>query len=219
MPLQKRYLLGVDLAKAMDFSTFAVIEMIWDPEIKNYRYHLRGLDKIQGVDYPKITDMIITTFKQLQEENKKEIREGGVPVSDGPYVCMDASGLGAPIRDFLLESGVFSGGKFGEKLFPVVFTGGESARRDPDTNNYNISKALIIGNFGNLMQRGRFDYASDLQALPQLEKEIDSFKYYLTPSGHTGFSAESGQHDDLICSICIPLIIGEWQYNRSVARR
>jgi hypothetical protein len=44
-------------------------------------------------------------------------------------------------------------------------------------------------------------------------KEIESFKYHLTPSGHTGFDAEQGAHDDLICATCIPLIIGEWRYN------
>jgi hypothetical protein len=36
--------------------------------------------------------------------------------------------------------------------------------------------------------------------------------YHLTPSGHAGFDAETGAHDDIICAICIPLIIGEWQF-------
>ena len=38
---------------------------------------------------------------------------------------MDASGLGAPIRDYLLQSGVINGLV---NLYPVVFTGGEAAR-------------------------------------------------------------------------------------------
>jgi len=29
---------------------------------------------------------------------------------------------------------------------------------------------------------------------------------------HTGFDAEVRAHDDLICAICIPLIIGKWQF-------
>lgn len=61
------------------------------------------------------------------------------------------------------------------------------------------------------MQHRRFDYAPDLQALPQLKQEISAFKYHLTPSGHAGFDAQIGAHDDLICAIFIPLIIGEWQ--------
>ena len=80
------------------------------------------------------------------------------------------------------------------------------------TFNYNISKSLIISNFLSLMQRKRFDYSPGLEALPLLNQEISSFKYRLTPSGHTGFDAEVGAHDDLICAICIPLIIGEWQF-------
>jgi hypothetical protein len=160
------------------------------------------------VDYPQITDLIVSAVDRLKRENKNPNFQ-----SDGPHLCMDASGLGAPIRDYLKQRKIFFGGKHGQKLYPVVFTGGESARLDTTTWNYNISKSLIIGNFLSLMQHRRFDYAPDLEALPLLEKEIGSFKYHLTASGHTGFDAEQGAHDDLICAMCIPLIIGEWQYN------
>lgn len=199
--LVKRYLLGCDLAKSLDFTSFAVIEMIWKPDIKDFVYHLKALDRIKGVEYPKITELILATMKTLDK----------VPAFDGPHLCLDASGLGAPIRDYLKQSCIFSSPR---KIYPVVFTGGESARRDPLTHNYNISKGLIISNFLSLMQHKRFDYAPALEALPLLEKEIASFKYHLTPSGHTGFDAEQGAHDDLICAVCIPLIIGEWRYNR-----
>jgi hypothetical protein len=144
--------------------------------------------------------LILSTIKRLEAEKG---------TNDGPHICMDASGLGAPIRDYLLQAG-----KLSDKtnLYPVVFTGGEAARYDKVTQNYNISKTLIISNFLSLMQHRRFDYAPDLQVLPQLEQEISSFKYHLTSSGHAGFDAEVGAHDDLICAICIPLIIGEWQF-------
>ncbi len=83
---------------------------------------------------------------------------------------------------------------------------------DRVTSDYEISKSLIISNFLSLMQRKRFDYSPGLEALPLLQQEISSLKYRLTASGHTGFGAEVGAHDDLICAICIPLIIGEWQF-------
>lgn len=206
IPPIKRYLLGCDLAKSLDFTSFAVIEMIWNQEIRDFVYHLKGLDRIKGVDYPAITDLIIKAVQRLDQEGRQT-------TSDGPHLCMDASGLGAPIRDYLKQTGVFGGGMYGKKIYPVVFTGGEAARYDTVTHNYNISKGLIISNFLSLMQHKRFDYAPTLEALPLLEKEIASFKYHLTPSGHTGFDAESGAHDDLICAACIPLIIGEWRYN------
>ncbi len=187
------------MAKSLDFTSFAIIEMIWSGEIKDFVYHLKGLDRIKGVDYPKITELIIEAVKRLEEERD---------TYDGPHLCMDASGLGAPIKDYLKQAHVF---QLGKKLFPVVFTGGEAARRDPVTKNYNISKTLIISNFLSLMQHRRFDYAPDLHALPLLEQEIAAFKQHLTPGGKTTFDAESGAHDDLICAICVPLIIGEWR--------
>lgn len=204
IPLVRRYLLGCDLAKSLDYTSFAIIEMVWSPEIRDFVYHLKALDRIRGVDYPAITDLIIKTVGKL-------IKESQLVTTDGPHLCMDASGLGAPIKDYLKQAGVFLAGR---KLYPVVFTGGEAARRDPVTRNYNISKTLIVSNFLSLMQHRRFDYAPDLQTLPLLEQEIASFKQHLTPSGKTTFDAESGAHDDLICACCIPLIIGEWRYNR-----
>ena len=83
---------------------------------------------------------------------------------------------------------------------------------DKVIGNFSLRKSLIILNLLGLMQRKRFDYSPGLEALPLLQQEISSFKYHLTASGHTGFDAEVRAHDDLICAICIPLIIGEWQF-------
>lgn len=202
-----RYLLGCDLAKSMDYTSFAVIKMEFSPEIRDYKYKLVALDRIKGVEYPKITELVVSTVNKLIDHSRGT-------TTDGPHLCMDASGLGAPIRDYLKQYTIFGGGTRGRKIFPVVFTAGQSARRDPITQNYNVSKSLLVGNFQGLMQTKRFGYAKDLAALPQLEKEISSFKYHLSSAGHASFDAEPGAHDDLICAICIPLIIGEWQYRR-----
>lgn len=185
-------MLGVDLAKSFDFTSFAVIHMETDPEINDSRYHLVALDRIRGVDYPKITELILKTAKALHE--KRCFFTGA---HDGPHVCMDASGLGAPIRDYLKQSGWFVGGWSGRNVYPVVFTGGEAARYDTTTHNFNISKGIIISNYLSLMQNRRFDYAPGLEALPLLDQEIQNFKYHFTASGHTGFDAQSGAHDDL----------------------
>lgn len=183
------------MAKNLDYTSFAIVEMTFDQGIGDFVYHLVALDRIKDVDYPTVVKMIIDVIAKLEAL--------GSCVS----ICMDASGLGAPIKDYLEKDGVFN--HLGRELYPVVFTGGESARYDRETHNYNISKALIIGNFLSLMQHKRFDYAKDLQALPLLEQEISSFKRHLTPSGKTTFDAEGDAHDDMICAICIPLIIGE----------
>jgi len=200
--------LGVDLAKTLDYTSFAIIEMEYQAVLKDYVYHLKGLDRIKGVDYPIIVELIKSTVSRLGTERSPD-------TEDGPHLCMDASGLGAPIRVYLKQSKIFDdAGTRGKRLYPVVFTGGEAARRDAVTGNYNISKTLIISNFLSLMQHRRFDYAPDLQALPLLEQEISSFKRHTSSSGHMGFDAEQGSHDDLICATCIPLIIAEWLYRK-----
>ncbi len=208
----KCYLLGCDLGKSLDYTSFAVIEMAYDLTIGDSLYHLIGLDRIQGVDYPVIVDLIEKTIERLE----KEMSSYDSYPFGGPILAMDASGLGAPIKDFLKDRHVLN--QRGRQLFPVVFTGGEAARFDPATHNYNISKSLIISNFLSLMQHHRFDYAPNLQALPLLEQEISNFKYHLTPSGHTGFDAQSGFHDDLICALSIPLIITETRFAKRLRR-
>jgi hypothetical protein len=211
-PAIKCELLGCDLGKSLDYTSFAVIGMELDPKISDCVYHLKALDRIKGVDYPKITELIIKTVERLEQEmNLRDSYPFG-----GPILAMDTSGLGAPIKDFLKANHTFN--TRGRKLYPVVFTGGESARFDPDTHNFNISKSLLISNFLSLMQRRRFDYSPDLQALPLLEEEITNFKYHLTPAGHTAMDAAAGKHDDLICAICIPLFISEWKFAKRLRR-
>jgi hypothetical protein len=48
--MAKRYLLGVDLAKSLDYTSFAVIEMERQNTVS--MYHLVALDRIRGVEYP-----------------------------------------------------------------------------------------------------------------------------------------------------------------------
>ena len=172
-------------------------------------YHLTALDRIRGVSYPVITKLILDTLTYLDKQN--ETGFASCSMSDGPHLALDASGLGAPIRDYLKQAHVFTGYK---KIYPVVFTGGESARYDANTKNFNVSKTKIISNFLSLMQHRRFDYAANLQALPLLDEEIKDFQYHATPSGHIGMDASPGKHDDLISAIAIPLIIGEWKFRR-----
>ena len=207
-------LLGVDLGKTMDYTSFAIIEMEYVPKLSDYYYHLIGLDRIKGVEYPKVVDTIQQAVIRLETPVNRIGRT--VRYTGGIALCMDASGLGAPIKDYLNKSGIFKIG--GRKMYPVVFTGGESAHYDKLTHNYNISKAKIIGNFLSLMQHKRFNYAPNMKALPLLEQEIATFKYHLTPSGHAGFDAQSGSHDDLISAVCIPLIIGELKYRKGVRK-
>jgi hypothetical protein len=69
-----RFLLGVDLAKSLDFTSFAIIHMAWDRSIMDFRYHLKGLDRIRGVNYPQIVDLIINTVERLKKERNIEKR-------------------------------------------------------------------------------------------------------------------------------------------------
>ena len=207
--IERRYLLGVDLAKSLDYTSFAVIEMAYETAAGDYVYHLQGLDRIRGVEYPVIVRLILDTLKHLDKLNEAGFKS--CSMSDGPHLALDASGLGGPIKDYLKQGHYFTGLK---RIYPVVFSSGESARYDVNTKNFNVSKTKIISNFLSLMQHRRFDYAANLRALPLLEEEIQNFQYHATPSGHIGMDAPPGKHDDLISAIAIPLIIGEWKYRR-----
>lgn len=175
-------------------------------------YHLIELDRIKGLAYPKIEGMIIQLVRTLDGDPL------GAEPNDGAHVCLDATGAGAIIRDYLLQhkrlwQGTNGGGKHGKKLYPVVFTGGEAARHNDETGNDNISKNLIVQNMKSLMQHGRLDFRPGLELLDELYKEMDFFKYERTPSGKVTMNAPPNAHDDMITAIDLCLIIGESQYN------
>ena len=71
--IERRYLLGVDLAKSLDFTSFAVIEMAYEPAVGDYLYHLQGLDRIRGVDYPQIVKLILDTLEHLDKLNAAQV--------------------------------------------------------------------------------------------------------------------------------------------------
>ena len=175
-------MLGVDLAKSLDYTSFAVVEMVWSSGIQEFVYHLKALDRIRGVDYPKITDMILATAKRLEKEGRRNI---ATLTSDGPHLCMDASGLGAPIKDYLKQTGWFGGGSYGRKIYPVVFTGGEGPALTRPTHNQ--SGSPLNQNFLSRC-KSPFDYAPDLEHFIAGGGEGDcQFQYHLTPPCHTGF--------------------------------
>ena len=48
IPEVRRFLLGCDLAKSLDYTSFAVIEMVYETKIKGFAYHLGALDRIKA---------------------------------------------------------------------------------------------------------------------------------------------------------------------------
>jgi hypothetical protein len=65
MITERRFLLGVDLAKAFDFTSFAAIEMTVskeDGKVSEGHYSLRGLERIKGQEYPAIEAGILSMY-------------------------------------------------------------------------------------------------------------------------------------------------------------
>jgi len=200
----KTWLVGVDLAKTQDYTAISIVEA----ERVNLGapvYSILALDRIKGVDYPKIEELLVNTLVRLREACRTK---AGVRTHSGPHLCMDASGIGSPIRDYLkARPGLFNGAD--RRIFPVVFTGGEGAKHDNQTQNFNISKNRMVANFSSLMQHRRIQYPDGLPNLQLLLSEIENFKYKLTESGHASYNAAEGKHDDLVCSLLIPLAVYE----------
>ena len=199
-PMARRFFVGCDFGKEIDYTAISIIEQEWGGiKFPKWRYHLRALDRIKGAEYPEVIKTLVSIMKRLAKE----------PASDGPNLAFDSTGIGGVLRDYLRKEQIF---QRPAKIWPVVFTSGEGARRNPETHSYNCPKTAMVANFISVLQHGQFDYPPELPTLELLEGELKSFKMKLAPSGKTSFNAEDGSHDDLLAAIYIPIFIGEWKF-------
>ncbi len=151
--MTRRFLLGVDLAKSFDFTSFAVIEMEYKAHIKDYVYHLVDLDRVRGVDYPKINEVILSTVAHLEKERTPD-------TEDGPHLCIDALDWVPRLR--LLEAcPLFTSSK---QISPDLRAAKGTLRLcDSKLQHIQVSHHW---KFQSIDANHRFDYAPDHKALP-----------------------------------------------------
>jgi hypothetical protein len=142
--------MGVDLAKVTDYTVITVYDRSTNSQVFQ--------DRFQTLEWPFQKRRI----KAVAEHYKHAL------------VVLDATGVGDPIADDLLRSGV--------AVEPFKIT--------------SISKKEIIEKLSIWIEQRRIT----ILPISETKLEFDNFSYELSPSGKISYGAPNGFHDDIVIS-------------------
>jgi hypothetical protein len=129
----------------------------------------------------------------------------------GPTLVVDQTGVGRPVID-MLERPFWSMRETHPNLEGITIHGGRSSGRSEDGHGWSVSKLDLVGAIQAALGEGRLRIVQKLQHADLLRKELQDFRVRLSAVGHESFEARSGQHDDLILALAMPIWFAENAY-------
>lgn len=151
------YQIGVDLAKANDFTVITPIDM--------NTFRVGPQDSFNQIDYTLQKTKIEAAFYRYNK----------------PLVRMDATGVGSPVIDDLLNKGI--------NIDPFIFT-------------YN-SRNELLTNLQILLEQDKIKIPDD----PALLEELEAAAWDTTAQGRTRITVPEDKHDDRLMSLALAV----WQ--------
>lgn len=188
---EKRYVIGLDLGQASDFTAVAVVESEWidDRELET---RVRHLDRWRGVSY-------VDVIERLHDLRAESVLTDAALVVDG-------TGVGRAVVDMLREARL--------RPIPVSITAGESAHRDED-RWWRVPKKELVGVVQVQLHKGRLKVASALPLAEVLLEELGGFEVRVTAAGNVQYGTwRDGAHDDLVLAAALSL----WWARRSTPK-
>ena len=131
-----------------------------------------------------------------------------------PELVIDCTGVGRPIFEMFVYSGIFPIG--------VVITGGNTETRDGKVCF--VPKLTLVSRLQALLHQGRLKILRELDEAETLVRELQDFRAEHTAAGHLTFNARSGKHDDLVLALAIAVWrahgggMGSWESFQTLRR-
>jgi hypothetical protein len=207
------YFVGVDLGSHVDYSAVSVLErsMGIDPDTELplrdtrgnllYRWRLRGLYRFPlRTPYPEVAQKVarIASMKTLRSP---------------PRVAVDSTGVGVSVLEMIRTAMR----PFPEiEVWGVSITSGEGWR---PVRRYELtcSKVQLVGALKAVLEDERLKMAwrvdgSLIRGAEALKKELRAFKVKMTKANNETFGADSGNHDDCVLALSLPIWLGSLPY-------
>lgn len=165
------------------FTHFALQKMSHTPV--EGRTYMAGLDLGKHVDYTVMTIADSETFEivdmfrftKVDWETQASLIKQHSEHYHNCTIFMDSTGVGDSMVDRLKLMGL--------NVHPKVFT--------------NTAKTQMIQNLVVMLQNEDIKVPDSKEAIDEFER----FEYILLPSGNTRYTAPSGRHDDIVCSMAL----------------
>lgn len=223
--IRRQYFVGLDLAQTYDYSALAIVRREDQREILgalpgrppitkplNSTYTIRDLQRWRKISYTDIATQVNNIFRSpllrqplILTDGETE-KEATYPRAvTPPVLVMDATGIGAPVRDHLRSLGLTP--------VPVIITKGDSvhpvAGVGVGTPKRDLAQTLLM-----LLGTERLKIAGTLPLLPVFKKELSNFRMSITQTGYDSYGASTG-HSDLVMAVALAVWWGEMQAKRT----
>jgi hypothetical protein len=210
---EKRYLVGLDLGQANDYTALSILKQEWHLLHNRYEYELQYLDRVRGMPYPAIVTKV---QGMLKSEN--------LQASEPPLLIIDKTGVGAPVCDLFNPKFMSMNDRFQNNLvatnksvIEITITSGHTPSRV--VGGYHVPKRDLIFALLAIFQSERLKIAEALPLAKPLVGELTNLKLKINTNGHDSYSAwRETEHDDLVLSLALASWYAEYRYSRRPRR-
>lgn len=180
MEPKPRYVLGLDLGQAADYTALCVLEA--HPTEDRPVLHVRHLDRWRGISYVDIV---------------ARVARGTMTLPENTTLVVDATGVGLAVVD------LFRRARLRCALVPVSIHGGDKVARDQ--YGYRVPKRDLVGTVSVLLESGRLKVAAALIHAATLTAELRNFRVTInSATSHDSYAAwREADHDDLVLSVAL----------------
>lgn len=217
----RKFILGLDLAQAVDFTALVVVEIIGtDPSQWTYRV-IRTERWEKHTPYPIIAEAIKA---RMEKEPLAPYKTGLWVSADGTHsadvweypsvLVVDAGGPGRPVIDSLRR----------HKLLPVPVAthGGEKSKRADDGRGWSASQTHMVQTLTGVRDEHRLQVHRGVTEAATLMEEMQAYiSKQNAATGHVSFGndARVSAHDDIFVSVMLAVWYGEFVKEWSGQRR
>ena len=205
-----KFVIGVDLGQARDYSVVCVLEVIpVEPPRDAFgrrsdaepivHYRIRFLQRFKlGTPYPAIAADLMSLIGQLPSWT--------APSS----LWVDATGVGKAVVDTMRDAG----------LEPIAVTiGGGVDWHVESPIDVRVPKRQLVGSMQIVLQTHRLHVAADIPELRTWISEMESFTVRVSNSGSESYEAWSeSTHDDMVLAAMLAIWGGEHPLRRAFTR-
>ncbi|HUH08761.1 MAG TPA: hypothetical protein VML96_13255, partial [Egibacteraceae bacterium] len=187
-----RFVVGLDLGQAQDFSAVAVVERAAALKLPLEVAPNKRLAWRWSFDVRHLERLPLGTSYVDQVRHVRQLLLTA-PLR-GARLVLDQTGVGRPVADLFRAAGL--------RPELVTITGGSEAS-EPTPGEHRVPKVELISRLQALLHEGRFRVAEQLPQARLLLDELKNFEISYTAHGAMTFSARSGRHDDLVLAAAI----------------
>ena len=184
-----RFLIGMDLAREIDFTAIVVADTLQGC------YDVGFLDRFRP-ERENLFDVV---------HRLADLLEGNTALRLDSALAFDATGLGRPFQPLLMGSSV---GKI-IPIFPIVATHGWRPANQRDDGVIYCPKSGLVDVFSRALEARRVRCSPSLPLAPILRRELGAYRQTQGPDGLPRWGARKGEHDDIVSALMLVIWLGE----------